>query len=76
MQPPPAKCLKCGGILFERVLLDNKGHTAMDQKTALQLQTDEHGPYFKCPHCSAKNAVVHAGSSDGLPQTRISHIRD
>ena len=70
------KCLNCGGVLFEKVLLDDKGHTAMDVDTPLDMESDDEDRFFRCPHCSAKNVVVGATSSDGLSQSRISHIKN
>ena len=32
------KCRKCGAILFDKVLIDDKGHWAIDEKTPLDLE--------------------------------------
>jgi hypothetical protein len=39
-QPTPARCLACGGELYRRVRLDDKGHTAMDLEHSLDLESD------------------------------------
>ena len=70
------KCLKCGGVLFKKVFLDDKGHMAMDMNTKIDLESDEVDDFFRCPHCQAKNVVVDAISPHGLPQIRISHIKE
>lgn len=67
-------CLKCGDVLFKKVLLDDKGHTAMDVNTPLDLQGEDGDQFFECPHCSAKNIVVEGTSSSGLPQLRVFRI--
>lgn len=68
------KCLNCGGVMFKKVSLDEKGHLAMDANARLDLEHDGNDSFFRCPHCSAKNVVVDATSPQGLPQVRISHI--
>lgn len=70
------KCLKCGGVLFQKGFLDYKGHMAMDMHTRIDLESDEMEHFFRCPHCRAKNVVVEAISPHGLPQIRISHIKE
>lgn len=69
------KCLNCGGVLFETVPLDEKGHMAVDVNTRLALEYEGNDSFYRCPHCSAKNVVVEATSPHGLPQLRISHIK-
>lgn len=69
------KCLKCGGVLFEKVPLDDKGHMAMNADAPLELESDGVDNFFKCPHCSAKNVVVESSSPHGLPQLRISRVK-
>ena len=69
------KCLKCGGVLFEKVYLDDKGHTAMNSNSKVRLESDGTDQFFRCPHCSAKNVVVQSTSPHGLPQLRVSHVK-
>jgi len=70
------KCLKCGGMLFKKVFLDDKGHMAMDADTKIDLESDGVDSFFRCPHCYAKNVIVDATSPHGLSQIRISHIKE
>jgi Zn finger protein HypA/HybF involved in hydrogenase expression len=69
------KCLNCNGILFKTVLLDEKGHQAMDVSTQLPLEHDETDSFFKCPHCSSKNVIIDVKSETGLPQFKISRVK-
>ena len=70
------KCLKCGRVLFKKVLLDEKGHMAMDVNTPLDLESDDNEQFFRCPHCSAKNIVLSSTDPDGLPGLTVSHIKE
>jgi predicted nucleic-acid-binding Zn-ribbon protein len=70
------KCLKCGGTLFEEVALDGKGSIAMGEDTPLELELDGMDHFYTCPRCSAKNVVVASRSPQGLPQLRVSHVKD
>ena len=70
------KCLKCGGVLFKKVPLDEKGHMAIDENTPLDLESDGNDRFFKCPHCSAKNVVKVTINTTGIEQHEISHIKD
>jgi DNA-directed RNA polymerase subunit RPC12/RpoP len=69
------KCLNCGGTLFEKVLLDDKGHLAMSADSALELETDGVDHFYRCPSCSAKNVVIDSESRSGLLELRISHVK-
>lgn len=70
------KCRSCGGTLFNKVLLDDEGHWAMDQETPLNLEHEEGDYFYKCPHCSAKNVVVDSTGTGDIPQHGISHIKN
>ena len=70
------KCRKCGAILFDKVLLDDRGHWAIDEKTPLNLESEAGVDFFRCPTCKAKNVVVSATSTHGLPQLKITHAKD
>jgi len=70
------KCRKCGKTLFKKVLLDEQGHTAIDESTPISLESDDKESFFKCPHCLAKNIVVSSTSQYGVPQLRISHVKE
>jgi len=70
------KCLKCGGILFKKVLLDEKGHTAMDMSTKIDLESDGLDQFYKCPHCQTKNVIADVTRPDSPPQIRISRIKE
>lgn len=68
-------CLDCGGLLFKKGPLDDKGNWAMDVEAPATLEQDERDSFFRCQHCSAKNVVVDTSSPTGLPAMRISHIK-
>ena len=70
------RCLKCKGILFKTVLLDDKGHTAIDVTTPAKREHEENDSFFRCQSCGAKNIVIDAKSPHGLPQTRIIRFKD
>ena len=70
------RCLKCKHILFKTVLLDDKGHTAVDVTTPAKLDHEENDSFFRCQSCGAKNIVIDAKSPDGLPQIRIVRFKD
>jgi hypothetical protein len=70
------KCLKCGGVLFKKVFLDDKGHMAMDMNAKIDLESDGVDHFFRCPHWQAKNVVLDTTSPHGLPQIRISHTKE
>jgi hypothetical protein len=70
------KCRKCGAILFNKVLIDDKGHWAIDEKIPLALESEAGDNFFRCPACKAKNIVVSATSIHDLPQLKISHTKD
>ena len=69
-------CLKCGDVLFKKVLLDDQGNAAMDVNTPLDLEWESGDQFFRCPHCSAKNVVVGATSPSGLPAFRVSQVKE
>lgn len=61
---------------FQKGLFDDKGHTAMDVNTRLDLEWVEGDQFFRCPHCSAKNVVVDTTGPNALPGLRIVHIKE
>ena len=65
------RCLKCTGILFKTVLLDDKGHTAIDMTTPAKRERDANDSFFRCQFCGAKNIVIDVKSPGGLLQSRI-----
>lgn len=69
-------CRKCKGELFDKVVLNGKGHLAMSASNQLPLKSEGDKKFFVCPHCGAKNIVVGAPPQEGLPQLRISHAED
>ena len=71
-----SRCLKCKGVLFKKVLLDDKGHTAIDMTTPAKLEHEENDNFFRCQSCGAKNIVINAEGPDGLPQIRIVRFED
>ena len=70
------RCLKCKGALFKKVLLDDKGHVAIDMTTPAKLEHEENDSFFRCQSCGAKNIVIDVRDSDGLPQIRIVRFKD
>ena len=70
------KCLKCEGVLFPKVLLDERGHTAMDAEAPLDIESDGVDSFYRCPHCGAKNVVAEYTSEYGLPQHKIVRYKD
>ena len=70
------RCLKCKRILFKKVLLDDKGHTAKDMTASAKLEHEENDRFFRCQFCGAKNIVIDTKSPDGLPQIRIVRFKD
>ncbi len=70
------KCLKCEGVLFKKVLLDERGHTAMDTETQLDIENDGVDHFFRCPHCDAKNVLTYVRSEHGLLQEKIVRYKD
>ena len=68
-------CLGCGDILYNLVPLDEKGHSAMDANTRLDLESDGEDQYLLCPHCKVKNVVISTTSISGLLEIRPSHIK-
>ena len=69
-------CLKCGGALFKKGPLDDKGHWARDGDSGSPLEYDKTDSFYKCLNCGAKNVVVDEISPHGVPQLRISHLKN
>lgn len=69
-------CRKCGGELFDKVLLDDNGHIAIDTGSAVHLESEGEKKFFVCPHCGARNVTAPCTSKDGMPQRRITHAED
>lgn len=69
-------CLKCGGALFQKGPLDDKGHWAREGDGGSPLEYDAIDSFYRCLHCETKNVVVDEISPYGVPQLRISHIKD
>jgi len=74
-QTVDVSCLGCGGVLFKKGPLDDRGHWARQVASGSQLEPDGTDTYYKCPHCGAKNIVVSETSPHGVPQLRISHVK-
>jgi transcription elongation factor Elf1 len=70
------KCRRCGKTLFQKVLLDEKGHCAMSSDYKMELQHDGVDSYFHCPHCSAKNVVISYKDDTGVEALRILYAKD
>lgn len=70
------KCLKCNGILFKMVLLDDKGHAAIDETTPAEFEHEENERFFRCKSCGAKNIVIGTKSPHGLQQSKIVGFKD
>jgi hypothetical protein len=64
------------GYSVHKVLIDDKGHWAIDEKIPLALESEAGDNFFRCPACKAKNIVVSATSIHDLPQLKISHTKD
>ena len=61
--------------MFKKVLLDSL-HWAMDSSTPKELKYDGVDHFFKCSKCGAKNVVINSTSPQGVPQCKISHIKE
>jgi DNA-directed RNA polymerase subunit RPC12/RpoP len=64
------------GVLFKKVLLDNKGFVAMFSDKPLSLKSEGEKKFFVCPHCGARNIVMSSPPKEGVPQIRISHVHE
>ena len=63
-------------VLFKKVVLDDKGHMAMDVNTPLGLDSDGVDSFFGFPNCGVKNVIINVTSRHGVPGFKGSHIKD
>jgi len=68
-------CEACGAVMFDTAVLDDKGHSAVEESTPIDFRSDDNGDYVECPACGAKNVVVFSTSQTGLPVFRVHGVR-
>ena len=74
--PLDQQCLACDEVMFRKGLLADKGQFGRGKGgDDVMLESDDADVYYVCPHCGSKNVVLSEQSPLGLPQLRISHIK-
>jgi hypothetical protein len=69
-------CLNCGAVLLAKAQLDEAGHISVNTLTQVELQEVEVDLYIKCQKCGADNCVELVTGANGLPQLRVTHVKE
>jgi hypothetical protein len=69
------RCFNCNAPIFTEAVSDQDVSWRMSSDNRLEVEWDDDDFFFRCPHCLAKNIIMEAVDSIGLPVLRVSHIK-
>jgi hypothetical protein len=69
------KCCKCGQILFETKLVDEKGNTGIFGNIP-KIEQEGDDRVIVCVTCSAKNVLIDVEDINGSKKQKISHAKE
>ena len=69
------RCFNCNAPIFTEAVSDQDVSWGISSDNRLEVEWDDDDFFFRCPHCLAKNIIMEAVDSIGLPVLRVSHIK-
>ena len=68
------KCIKCGRVLFRKVVVDNMGHTLIHSGRGVDFDSSGFERFVICPSCRARNAVANVKNLLGVNELKVTHV--